>query len=488
MKKFKKTVGALALSAALAFCFAACSNAGSDVSPLSVLGGTQAGGGDSAVNSGGKGGGTPVATPVVNPSGNGGADIFASASAALRAMDISLDVSASTSVSNNMISKTADLKIGEIEAVDGTLPADKFFGIEETDKIGQGIGIDRWSDYGADGLSGKTGESQCMLGMCKKEVPDQISGLEFNKDFTQEVTANYTIYSTVKTIVLKKFRVNHADGSDEMTVFAIADLYDASDTARSNKNGTYNAILKCKKNAFETLDTELYMIDESGSQKFCAKFVRKSASEKTNTSWQSTPYDNNRWEEVSITKDGITGYKFANSQKRYINIKDGYSACLSLFPEIPGIQITTPYTVRVFDADGRSIKVDLLDNSGNQVSVPNLYPYYYLNFVNEIAGYKIKKVSSNDNSLFGVYKLVDADDQEVADVMRVSCYRFSNYSGYTYAITESEMKNKGLSCSVASQIKGMAESVKDHELKDEDYISQSKFDSSLPTALAAWLE
>ncbi len=439
-------------------------------------------------NSSGGGAALGGGTDVVNPSGNGGADIFSSASAALRAMDISLDVSASTSVSNNMISKTADLKIGEIEAVDGTLPADKFFGIEETDKIGQGIGIDRWGEYGADGLSGKTGESQCMLGMCKKEVPDQISGLEFNKDFTQEVTANYTIYSTVKTIVLKKFRVNHVDGSDEMTVFAIVDLYDASDTARSNKNGTYNAILKCKKNAFETLDTELYMIDESGTQKFCAKFVRKSASEKTKTSWQSAPYDNNRWEDVSITKDGITGYKFANSQKRYINIKDGYSACLSLFPEAYyGVQVSNPYTVRVFDADGRSIKVDSFDHDGNQVGI-NVYPYYYLNFVNEIAGYKIKKVSSNDNSLFGVYKLVDADDQEVADVMRTSCYRFSNYSGYTYTIAESEMKKAGLSCSVASQIKGMAESVKGHELKDEDYISQSKFDSSLPTALAAWLE
>lgn len=422
-----------------------------------------------------------------NASGGGGtsasADIFASAKTALRAMDVSVDLSSSGS--RSALSRSAEQPtMGEITSVGGTLPADKFFGINETDKIGQGIAINCWSDYSADWLSGKVSQSQCILEMCKKEVPEQITNLEYNKDYDQEVTGNYKI-GNLMTIVVKKLRVNHVEGSDEMTVFCVADVYAANDTARSDNKGPYNAILKCKANAVENLnllDTELYMFN-GNSQKFCAKFVRKSVNEKTKTCWETTQNDTNRWEAVTITPSGITGYKHANSRKHYISIKGGYSAMWFCYDQNVS---QYPYSSYVMDKDGCTIKVGFFDEDGNLGSTGAFNGYlYYLNFVSGTTGYKVKRVDSNPNYS---YKLLNANDVDVATIYRHSCYRsYGQPEPYTYVISESEMKNAGLSCSVASQIEGMSESVKNHELKAVDYISINSFDTTLPTALNTWL-
>ena len=63
--------------------------------------------------------------------------VFASAKTALKAMDVSMDLT--NGLSSN-VSKNPTLALGEIGS-DQTLPADKYFEINETDKIGQGIGM-----------------------------------------------------------------------------------------------------------------------------------------------------------------------------------------------------------------------------------------------------------------------------------------------------------------------------------------------------------
>ena len=128
------------------------------------------------------------------------------------------------------------------------------------------------------------------------------------------------------------------------------------------------------------------------------------------------------------------------------------------------------------DSDGRVIKYQEFDANGNAGDCK-----YFLNFISGLTGYKVKNAN-------GSYKLLNANDAEVASLSQETCYTWgNNAAAYTYAVTESEMKKAGLSCSVASQIEGMSESVKNKELKDADYISESSFDSSLPTALASWL-
>lgn len=405
-----------------------------------------------------------------NASGGGGtsasADIFASAKTALRAMDVSMDLSSSNS--GSLVSKS--VKMGEIVNVNDTLPADKFFGIDETDKIGQGIAIYRRKGYDYDSLSGKTSESQCILEMCKKEVPEQITNLDFNKDYTQEVTGNYTIGSNSMTVVVKKFRVNHVKGSDEMMVFSVADVYAAADTQKNTNYGPYNSILKCKKNAFDALDTELYMFNQKApSMKYYKKFVRDSSSKKTYTSFST---EKGHWEEMSITEAGITGYKRTSiSGRSYINMKGDYSAIWSCSDQ-------NFYSTYVLHKDGRVIKTGYFNENKELSSY-----IFFLNFITDLTGYSVKKV---DNA---TYKLVNANGQEVAPVSRIP---FNNNGSdqpdaYTYSIYENDMKSKGLSCSVASQIESMSESVKNHELKAADYISESCFDSSLPTVLASWL-
>ena len=393
--------------------------------------------------------------------------VFASAKTALKAMDVSMDLT--NGLSSN-VSKNSTLALGEIGS-DQTLPADKYFEINETDKIGQGIGINRWADYSADQLKGKTDESQCILEMCKKEVPENLSDLDFNKDFAPDLSANYTIGSNPMTIVLKKFRINHTVGSDEMTVLSTVDVYAANDTARATNYGPYNSILKCKLNSVGTLDTELYMVHASrDNEKRFAKFVRKSLAEKTKTSLSKTQNDDNRWEDVTVTASGITGYKHANSRKHYINIRGDYSAMWFNYG-------SNGSRAQVMDSVGRVIKFQEFDANGNAGDCK-----YLLNFISGLTGYKVKNAN-------GSYKLLNANDEEVASLSQGTCYKWGNNSAtaYTYAVTESEMKKAGLSCSVASQIEGMSESVKNHELKAADYISESSFDSSLPTALASWL-
>ena len=392
--------------------------------------------------------------------------VFASAKTALKAMDVSMDLT--NGLSSN-VSKNSTLALGEIGS-DQTLPADKYFEINETDKIDQGIGINRWADYSADQLKGKTDESQCILEMCKKEVPENLSGLDFNKDFTQELSANYTIGSNPMTIVLKKFRINHTVGSDEMTVLSTVDVYAANDTARATNYGPYNSILKCKLNSVGTLDTELYMVHASrDSEKRFAKFVRKSLAEKTKTSLSKSQSDNNRWEDVTVTASGITGYKHANSRKHYINIRGDYSAMWFNYG-------SNGSRAQVMDSDGRVIKFQEFDANGNADACK-----YFLNFISGLTGYKVKNAS-------GSYKLLNANDEEVALLSQETCYKWgNNNAAYTYAVTESEMKKAGLSCSVALKIAGLDEAVKNKELKDADYISESGFDSSLPTVLASWL-
>ena len=404
-------------------------------------------------------------TACSNASGGGSsdnADIFASAKTALRAMDVSVDIPAASS--RSLVSKAL---LGQITENNGTVSADT------------GIGIDRWSSYTSDRLSGKTSESQCILEMCKKEVPEQITNLDFNKDYTQEVTGNYTIGSNSMTVVVKKFRVNHVKGSDEMMVFSVADVYAAADTQRNTNYGPYNSILKCKKNAFGTLDTELYMVPAGYSTKnYYKKFVRSSASEKRNITC-SVESDNTHWGDMTIASSGITGYKYDKSSgghMHYINLKGDYSAVFQVYGSSPKIS-----SIFVLAKDGSVI----MNGTFGEGSV-NSYNYY-LNFVSDLTGYKIKRVDSNGHEM---YKLVDANNEEKASVGCIPCNTGGTRQpdSYTYYISESDMNSLGLSCSVASQIDGMAESVKDHELKDENYFtSLNIFDTTLPTALASWL-
>lgn len=435
-KKLSSFIGALSC----AIFIAACSNSSDTPNAASLLGQTQR------------------------------AVVFASAKTALKAMDVSLDLT--NGLSSN-VSKSSTLALGEIESGQ-TLPADKYFEINETDKNGQGIGINRWADYSADQLKGKTSQSQCILEMCKKEVPEKVAGLDFNKDFAQELSANYTIGSNPMTIVLKKFRINHTIGSDEMTVLSTVDVYAANDTARATNYGPYNSILKCKLNSVGTLDTELYMVHASrDSEKHFAKFVRKSLTEKTKTSLSKTQSDNNRWEDVTVTASGIAGYKHANSRKHYISIRGDYSAMWFNYGS-NGSQVNL---AQVMDSDGRVIKYQEFDANGSAGACK-----YFLNFISGLTGYKVKNAN-------GSYKLLNANDAEVASLSQETCYKWgnNNAAAYTYAVTESEMKKAGLSCSVALKIAGLDEAVKNKELKAADYISESSFDSSLPTALASWL-
>ena len=191
---------------------------------------------------------------------------------------------------------------------------------------------------------------------------------------------------------------------------------------------------------------------------------------------------------MTITPSGITGYKHANSRKHYISIKGGYSAIWFCHDQnvLQYPYSSYPYSSYVMDKDGCTIKVGFFDENGNLGSAGAFNGYmYYLNFVSGTTGYKVKRVDSNPNYS---YKLLNANDVDVATIYRHSCYKsYGQPDPYTYVISESEMKNAGLSCSVASQIEGMSESVKNHELKDVDYISLNSFDTTLPTALASWL-
>ena len=159
-------------------------------------------------------------------------------------------------------------------------------------------------------LSGELGTTQCILKMTKTEIAQAIGDLKFNTKFEPEnenpVVGWYVIdKEPAIKISLSHFEVKHEDDSDTAYIYSrvIVTLHDAS-------NVQFDSVLKCTKNSKGTLDTDLYMVggDEKGYTKFTC-----TASEKKKTELHTSMDGSLKtWDDVSITTNGIEGYKYKN--------------------------------------------------------------------------------------------------------------------------------------------------------------------------------
>ena len=106
------------------------------------------------------------------------------------------------------------------------------------------------------------------------------------------------------TVIVSSLRVDYSSSENAAYVYS-------KGTAGK---WSYRFVLKCTKNAINTLDTELYM-EMAGNQTFYSKF--------TSTSSQKVKFDYNLqmsdagkledyWAEVIITASGLSGYRYAN--------------------------------------------------------------------------------------------------------------------------------------------------------------------------------
>ena len=184
-------------------------------------------------------------------------------------------------------------------------------------------------------LSGELSTTQCILKMTKAEVAQAIGDLKFNTKFEpgneNPVVGWYVIdKEPAIKISLSHFEVKHEDDSD--TAYIYSRVIVAHPQAGDLE---FDSVLKCTKNSKGTLDTELYMV--GGGEKGYTKFTCTASEKKKTELHTSMDGSLKTWDDVSITTNGIKGYKYKNENfdgtskskdikvSFYVSSNNGYS-------------------------------------------------------------------------------------------------------------------------------------------------------------------
>ena len=159
-------------------------------------------------------------------------------------------------------------------------------------------------------LSGELSTTQCILKMTKAEVAQAIGDLQFNTKFepgNENPVVGWYVIDTEPAIKisLSHFEVKHEDDSD--TAYIYSRVIVAHPQAGDLQ---FDSVLKCTKNSKGTLDTELLMV--GGGQKIYTKFTCTASEKKKTELINSEDGSLKNWDDISITTNGIKGYKYEN--------------------------------------------------------------------------------------------------------------------------------------------------------------------------------
>ena len=215
-----------------------------------------------------------------SPSSSGSTDVFASPKAVLENLETEFSVSSGTrnARSAGAVDSGSTLAVNSSNIV-GTIESST-----ETRR-----------------LTGQVSLTTGILNLMKNNA-SKTDGIAFGA--TTSFSGREFFEKAWMTVIVSSLRVDYSSSENAAYVYS-------KGTAGK---WSYRFVLKCTKNAINTLDTELYM-EMAGDQTFYSKF--------TSTSSQKVKFDYNLqmsdagkledyWAEVIITASGLSGYRYAN--------------------------------------------------------------------------------------------------------------------------------------------------------------------------------
>lgn len=331
-------------------------------------------------------------------------------------------------------------------------------------------------DSAASRLSGELSTTQCILKMTKAEVAQAIGDLKFNTKFEpgneNPVVGRYVIdKEPAIEISLSHFEAKHEDDSD--TAYIYSRVIVAHPQAG---NLQFDSVLKCTKNSKGTLDTELLMV--GGGEKAYTKFTC-TASEKKKTELKNSEDGSLKtWDDISITTNGIKGYKYSNDKDKkgsfYVS-NNGYSV--------------TFYDEKLNDeGDGRGQTTFICEKETGSVIMQK-----YLNSgsTEETWSYNVNWIQGIDNWVIvdGEGNLAELKETE-SSTTKYNIYKYhdSYYDKDIYMITENNLGT--LECKVSSSILDqMKDTIDDFSYPTETpltYITTENFTTALTSMLDEW--
>lgn len=325
-------------------------------------------------------------------------------------------------------------------------------------------------------LSGELSTTQCILKMTKAEVAQAIGDLKFNTKFEpgneNPVVGRYVIdKEPAIEISLSHFEAKHEDDSD--TAYIYSRVIVAHPQAG---NLQYDSVLKCTKNSKGTLDTELLMV--GGGEKAYTKFTCTASEKKKTELHNSMDGSLKNWDDISITTNGIKGYKYSNDEDRkgsfYVS-NNGYSV--------------TFYDEKLNDeGDGRGQTTLICENETGSVIMQK-----YLNSgsTEETWSYNVNWIQGIDNWVIvdGEGNSAELKETESSTTKyNIHKYHDSYYDKDIYTITENNLGT--LECKVSSSILNqMKNTIDDFSYPTETpstYITTENFTTALTSMLDEW--
>lgn len=332
-------------------------------------------------------------------------------------------------------------------------------------------------------LSGELGTTQCILKMTKAEVAQAIGDLQFNTKFEpgneNPVVGRYVIdREPAIKISLSHFEVKHEDDSDT------AYIYSRVIVAHPEEGDLpFDSVLKCTKNSKGTLDTELYMV--GGGEKGYTKFTCTASEKKKTELHTSMDGSLKTWDDVSITTNGIEGYKYKN--ENFDGTSKSKDIKVSFYVSNNGYSLAC-YDENNKDGDGRhqttfickketgSVIMQKYSESGNTEG-----PWRYnVNWIQGIDNWVIVDGEGNLAEL--------KETESSATKYNIYKYHDSYYDKDLYTIAENDLGT--LKCKVPSSILDqMKNTIDDFSYPTETpstYITTENFTTELTSMLDEW--
>lgn len=326
-------------------------------------------------------------------------------------------------------------------------------------------------------LSGDVSTTQCILKMTKKEIAEAIGELKFNEKFTPEspVAGNYNIENGEVTVKLSAFEVTHEAGTNVAYIYSSVNV-----VIEGMGEPQFDSVLKCTTNTKGTLDTELFMT--GGNENLYTKFTCSESQKIKKELKTSLAGDLKSWDDIKITKNEITGYKYRTDKDKESSFYVDQTGYVTTFYDEERGNDRGKTSFICQDSDGQVILQKYTDSNTEEATW-----CYNVNWIANISDYVI--VTENSN-----YYLKENENAEAKNLVFMFPEDENDESKNIYTISETNMSGTGmntLTCKVNSSIiTRMKEAESNFEYPAEDtsiYITPNNFTAELKTNLTEWL-
>lgn len=334
-------------------------------------------------------------------------------------------------------------------------------------------------------LSGELSTTQCILKMTKAEIAQAIGDLQFNTKFEpgteNPVVGSYVIEKEPAiNISLSHFEAKHEDDSD--TAYIYSRVIVAHPQAGDLQ---FDSVLKCTKNSKGTLDTELLMV--GGGEKAYTKFTCTASEKKKTELKNSMDGSLKTWHDISITTNGIEGYKYSN--ENFDGTSKSKDQKGSFYVSNNGYSVTF-YDGNQKEDNGREQTTFICEKETGSVIMQK---YSISGSTEETWSYNVNWIGGIDN-----WVIVDSEGNSAelketeSSATKYNIYKYHEpfYDQDIYMITESNLGT--LRCKVSSSILDqMKNTIDDFSYPTETpltYITTENFTTALTSMLNEWTE